>query len=82
MKRVASSRGDSSGSSNGTAKSNDADAHAPLHSSDQRVLEKGFCWVSIDDKTLTSAKSFSEHMNQVVSLNFADGKVKIKPQPV
>lgn len=48
----------------------------------QRVLERGFCWVSEGDKALTSVKTFSEHMNQIVSLNFADGKVKIKPQPV
>ncbi|MBY0463206.1 MAG: exodeoxyribonuclease VII large subunit [Alphaproteobacteria bacterium] len=48
----------------------------------QRVLERGFCWISGGETVITSANDFSRHMGQVVSLNFADGEVKIKPQSV
>ncbi|MBY0280676.1 MAG: exodeoxyribonuclease VII large subunit [Alphaproteobacteria bacterium] len=48
----------------------------------QRVLERGFCWISDGNTVLTSVSDFSKHMGKVVSLNFADGEVKIKPQPI
>jgi len=48
----------------------------------QRVLERGFCWINDGENVITSAKDFTQNMNRVVSLHFADGEVKIKPQPV
>ena len=47
----------------------------------QRVLERGFCWINDGKNIISSAKDFSNNMNRVVSLNFADGQIKIKPQP-
>lgn len=47
----------------------------------KRILERGFCWISDGEAVITSAKDFSQNMNRVVRLNFADGEVKIKPQP-
>ena len=47
----------------------------------KRTLERGFCWISDGEAVITSAKDFSQNMNRVVRLNFADGEVKIKPQP-
>ncbi len=51
-------------------------------SSYQRVLERGFCWVSDGENIITSAYDLSQHIEQTISLNFADGEVKIKPHLV
>jgi exodeoxyribonuclease VII large subunit len=46
----------------------------------QRILDRGFCLVSSDKEVVNSVQYFNKNPVPNISLRFADGEVKIKPE--